>query len=168
MSSARINEPGSLLLYNISPALVRVVLDYLTSSQATRTKPLPSTSRTIPTIGEGSGKFELNYKLHLLPEMPEYLNRRLNSSKFHQGLVVDSHIYHKVLGRSSCASTHPDPLNLMEALHGPFKPIHAGCHHTYTTIRILGKLGGRNTRLPDQEPLLDYRQYPAKIIVSFL
>ena len=59
--------------------------------------------------------------------------------------------------------------DLMEALHDLLKPVPANHHHAHTTIRILGKLGGRNRKLLDQEPLLDYRQYsdPAKIRVSF-
>jgi len=59
--------------------------------------------------------------------------------------------------------------DLMGALHDLLKPVPASHHHAHTTIRILGKLGGRNRKLLDQEPLLDYRQYsdPAKIRVSF-
>jgi transformation/transcription domain-associated protein len=59
--------------------------------------------------------------------------------------------------------------DLMEALHDLLKPVPASHHHAHTTIRILGKLGGRNRKLLDQEPLLDYRQYSdhTKIRVSF-
>ena len=62
----------------------------------------------------------------------------------------------------ACAELMPDPTPAL-------LPAPASHHHAHTTIRILGKLGGRNRKLLDQEPLLDYKQYsdPAKIRVSF-
>lgn len=48
---------------------------------------------------------------------------------------------------------------LMEALHNHLKPLPANHHHAHTTIRILGKLGGRNRRLLDKEPSLTYHHY---------
>jgi transformation/transcription domain-associated protein len=57
---------------------------------------------------------------------------------------------------------------LMEALHDLLKPLPSNHQHAHTTIRILGKLGGRNRKLLDKEPSLDFRQYsnPAKIRIS--
>lgn len=48
---------------------------------------------------------------------------------------------------------------LMEALHNHLKPLPANHHHAHTTIRILGKLGGRNRRLLDKEPAFKYHHY---------
>ncbi|TFK75868.1 hypothetical protein BDN72DRAFT_954419 [Pluteus cervinus] len=58
---------------------------------------------------------------------------------------------------------------LMEALHNLLKPIPANHHHAHTTIRILGKLGGRNRRLLAKEPALSYHHYSesAKMSISF-
>jgi transformation/transcription domain-associated protein len=58
---------------------------------------------------------------------------------------------------------------LMEALHGHLKPLPANHHVAHTTIRILGKLGGRNRRLLAKEPALQFQHHsePAKILVSF-
>ncbi|EMD40733.1 hypothetical protein CERSUDRAFT_111311 [Gelatoporia subvermispora B] len=49
--------------------------------------------------------------------------------------------------------------DLMEALHSHLKPLPSNHHHAHTTIRILGKLGGRNRRLLDKEPALKYVEY---------
>jgi transformation/transcription domain-associated protein len=49
---------------------------------------------------------------------------------------------------------------LMEALHSHLKPLPANHHHAHTTIRILGKLGGRNRRLLYKEPALKFRPNP--------
>lgn len=59
--------------------------------------------------------------------------------------------------------------DLMEALHSHLKPLPANHHHSHTTIRILGKLGGRNRRLLDKEPVLKYHEYaePATSRISF-
>ncbi|KAI0921097.1 hypothetical protein AcW2_006184 [Taiwanofungus camphoratus] len=59
--------------------------------------------------------------------------------------------------------------DLMEALHSHLKPLPANHHHAHTTIRILGKLGGRNRRLLDKEPALRYHHYsdPTKSRISF-
>ncbi|KAG6332834.1 hypothetical protein ID866_6255 [Astraeus odoratus] len=58
---------------------------------------------------------------------------------------------------------------LMEALHSHLKPLPANHHHAHTTIRILGKLGGRNRRLLSKEPLLEYKpvSQPASVMLSF-
>ncbi|KAJ7590989.1 hypothetical protein C8J56DRAFT_1135339 [Mycena floridula] len=45
---------------------------------------------------------------------------------------------------------------LMDALHAHLKPSPASHPIAHTTIRILGKLGGRNRRLLAREPSLDY------------
>ncbi|EPT03792.1 hypothetical protein FOMPIDRAFT_150002 [Fomitopsis schrenkii] len=58
---------------------------------------------------------------------------------------------------------------LMEALFTHLKPIPANHQHSHTTIRILGKLGGRNRRLLDKEPSLSYRHHSdvTRVRVSF-
>lgn len=58
---------------------------------------------------------------------------------------------------------------LMEALFNHLKPAPQSHHLAHTTIRILGKLGGRNRRLLQKEPALTYHHYsePAKMSVSF-
>ncbi|KDQ64542.1 hypothetical protein JAAARDRAFT_28186 [Jaapia argillacea MUCL 33604] len=58
---------------------------------------------------------------------------------------------------------------LMEALHSLLKPLPANHPHAHTTIRILGKLGGRNRRLLNKEPSLQYHppSTPAKVSVPF-
>ena len=59
--------------------------------------------------------------------------------------------------------------DLMEALFKHLKPIPANHQHSHTTIRILGKLGGRNRRLLDKEPSLSYRHHSdvMRVRVSF-
>ncbi|KAF8640045.1 hypothetical protein AX17_001287 [Amanita inopinata Kibby_2008] len=58
---------------------------------------------------------------------------------------------------------------LMEALFNLLKPVPANHHHAHTTIRILGKMGGRNRRLLSKEPRLQYHHDSdaAKTSVSF-
>ncbi|KAG6831589.1 hypothetical protein H0H92_009062 [Tricholoma furcatifolium] len=58
---------------------------------------------------------------------------------------------------------------LMEALHGHLKPLPANHHPAHTTIRILGKLGGRNRRLLAKEPALEYRNHSelTRILIPF-
>lgn len=58
---------------------------------------------------------------------------------------------------------------LMEALHSHLKPLPANHHHAHTTIRILGKLGGRNRKLLERDPALDFRSHSdsAKVRLSF-
>jgi transformation/transcription domain-associated protein len=58
---------------------------------------------------------------------------------------------------------------LMEALHSHLKPLPASHHPAHTTIRILGKLGGRNRRLLTREPALKFRHHsdPAMVSISF-
>ncbi|TFK43492.1 hypothetical protein BDQ12DRAFT_731508 [Crucibulum laeve] len=57
---------------------------------------------------------------------------------------------------------------LMEALFSLLKPLPANHHPAHTTIRILGKLGGRNRRLLSKEPALKYRHHsePPKMTIS--
>lgn len=57
---------------------------------------------------------------------------------------------------------------LMEALHSHLKPQPANHHHAHTTIRILGKLGGRNRRLLAKEPALKFHHYSTPATVHFL
>ncbi|PCH41022.1 hypothetical protein WOLCODRAFT_151061 [Wolfiporia cocos MD-104 SS10] len=59
--------------------------------------------------------------------------------------------------------------DLMEALHSHLKPLPASHHHAHTTIRILGKLGGRNRRLLEKEPSFQYQHYSesTKARISF-
>ncbi|KDR83700.1 hypothetical protein GALMADRAFT_236040 [Galerina marginata CBS 339.88] len=59
--------------------------------------------------------------------------------------------------------------DLMEALFSHLKPLPAPHHPAHTTIRILGKLGGRNRRLLTKEPALSFRHHsePAKFTISF-
>ena len=58
---------------------------------------------------------------------------------------------------------------LMEALHSHLKPLPASHHPAHTTIRILGKLGGRDRRLLTGEPALKFRHHsdPAMFTISF-
>ncbi|KAI0268276.1 hypothetical protein BC834DRAFT_968481 [Gloeopeniophorella convolvens] len=58
---------------------------------------------------------------------------------------------------------------LMEALQSHLKPVPANHLHAHTTLRILGKLGGRNRRLLEKEPELKYHHVsdPAEVLVSF-
>lgn len=58
---------------------------------------------------------------------------------------------------------------LMEALHAHLKPLPTNHQIAHTTIRILGKLGGRNRRLLAREPCLEYTHHSdtAKVGVSF-
>ncbi|TFK23272.1 atypical/PIKK/TRRAP protein kinase [Coprinopsis marcescibilis] len=58
---------------------------------------------------------------------------------------------------------------LMEALFNHLKPAPQSHHLAHTTIRILGKLGGRNRRLLFKEPALIYHHHsePPKMTVSF-
>jgi transformation/transcription domain-associated protein len=55
--------------------------------------------------------------------------------------------------------------DLMQALHSHLRPLPANHHHSHTTIRILGKLGGRNRRLLDKEPVLHYFEQPESTVV---
>jgi transformation/transcription domain-associated protein len=58
---------------------------------------------------------------------------------------------------------------LMEALFSHLKPAPQSHNLAHTTIRILGKLGGRNRRLLFKEPALAYHHHsePAKMAISF-
>jgi len=57
----------------------------------------------------------------------------------------------------------------MEALHSHLKPLPASHHPAHTTIRILGKLGGRDRRLLTGEPALKFRHHSdlAMFTISF-
>jgi transformation/transcription domain-associated protein len=57
---------------------------------------------------------------------------------------------------------------LMEALHNHLKPLPGNHIVAHTTIRVLGKLGGRNRKLLYKEPALKWKEYsePAKVPVS--
>jgi transformation/transcription domain-associated protein len=59
--------------------------------------------------------------------------------------------------------------DLMEALHSHLKPLPANHPNAHTTIRILGKLGGRNRRLLYKEPSMNFRHHSdlAKVPLSF-
>ena len=59
--------------------------------------------------------------------------------------------------------------DLMEALSNHLKPLPASLHPAHTAIRILGKLGGRNSRLLSKEPALNYQHHSdlARISISF-
>ncbi|KAF9075762.1 FAT domain-containing protein [Rhodocollybia butyracea] len=59
---------------------------------------------------------------------------------------------------------------LMEALCSHLKPLPANHALAHTTIRILGKLGGRNRRLLAKEPALEYRHHSEDpmITIAFL
>lgn len=58
---------------------------------------------------------------------------------------------------------------VMEALHSHLKPLPAHHQLSHTSIRILGKLGGRNRRLLAREPSLKFRHHSesAKVTLSF-
>ncbi|KAK1236603.1 transcription-associated protein 1 [Marasmius sp. AFHP31] len=58
---------------------------------------------------------------------------------------------------------------LMEALHSHLKPLPSNHILSHTTIRILGKLGGRNRRLLTKEPSLEYIHHSEvpRVVVSF-
>ncbi|KAF9224621.1 FAT-domain-containing protein [Gyrodon lividus] len=58
---------------------------------------------------------------------------------------------------------------VMEALYSYLKPLPANHHHAHTSIRILGKLGGRNRHLLSKEPLLEYKPFSelVEVVLSF-
>ncbi|EJF61235.1 atypical/PIKK/TRRAP protein kinase [Dichomitus squalens LYAD-421 SS1] len=56
---------------------------------------------------------------------------------------------------------------LMEALHDLLKPLPGNHHHSHTTIRILGKLGGRNRKLLEKEPSFKYSQQTESVKARF-
>ena len=56
---------------------------------------------------------------------------------------------------------------LMEALHDLLKPLPGHHHHSHTTIRILGKLGGRNRKLLEKEPSFKYSQHTESVKARF-
>ena len=58
---------------------------------------------------------------------------------------------------------------LMEALQSHLKPLPANHLNAHTTLRILGKLGGRNRRLLEKDLELNYHHIsdPAQVFVSF-
>lgn len=111
---------------------------------------------------------------HLLPHL-HYLMQPLVSALrggpelVSQGLRTLELCIDNLIGDFLDPILRPVLRDLMEALHNHLKPLPASHHHAHTTIRILGKLGGRNRRLLDENPHLSYKPYsdPAKISVSF-
>lgn len=111
---------------------------------------------------------------HLLPHL-HYLMHPLVSALrggpelVSQGLRTLELCIDNLIGDFLDPILRPVLRDLMEALHSHLKPLPASHHHAHTTIRILGKLGGRNRRLLDENPHLAYKPYsdPAKISVSF-
>ncbi|QRV72349.1 Cyclin, N-terminal domain [Ceratobasidium sp. AG-Ba] len=57
---------------------------------------------------------------------------------------------------------------LMAALHSHLKPQPGNHQHAHTTVRILGKLGGRNRRLQHQEPQLEYQGYSSDVTIALM
>ncbi|KAG9127635.1 hypothetical protein FRC07_011379 [Ceratobasidium sp. 392] len=57
---------------------------------------------------------------------------------------------------------------LMAALHSHLKPQPGNHQHAHTTVRILGKLGGRNRRLQHQEPQLEYQGYSSDVTLALM
>ncbi|KAG8711225.1 hypothetical protein FRC08_016173 [Ceratobasidium sp. 394] len=57
---------------------------------------------------------------------------------------------------------------LMAALHSHLKPQPGNHQHAHTTVRILGKLGGRNRRLQHQEPQLEYQGYSPDVTLALV
>ncbi|QRV73100.1 histone acetyltransferase SAGA, TRRAP/TRA1 component, PI-3 kinase superfamily TRA1 protein [Ceratobasidium sp. AG-Ba] len=57
---------------------------------------------------------------------------------------------------------------LMAALHSHLKPQPGNHQHAHTTVRILGKLGGRNRRLQHQEPQLEYQGYSSDVTINLM
>ncbi|ELU45462.1 Histone acetyltransferase SAGA, TRRAP/TRA1 component, PI-3 kinase superfamily TRA1 [Rhizoctonia solani AG-1 IA] len=55
---------------------------------------------------------------------------------------------------------------LMSALHSHLKPQPGNHQHAHTTVRILGKLGGRNRRLQHQQPQLEYKGYSPDVTMA--
>ena len=111
---------------------------------------------------------------HLLPHL-HYLMRPLVSALQGGPELVSQGLRTLELCIDNLVGDFLDPIikpvlrELMEALHSHLRPLPGNHHHAHTTIRILGKLGGRNRRLLDESPSLDYHQYsePAKLSVSF-
>jgi len=60
--------------------------------------------------------------------------------------------------------------DLMDALQSHLKPQPANHLHAHTTVRILGKLGGRNRRLLDQAPRMEFHELaqPVMLPVKFI
>lgn len=56
---------------------------------------------------------------------------------------------------------------LMESLFNHLRPLPSNHLHSHTTIRILGKLGGRNRRLLEKDPLFKYSAQPETCFVRF-
>lgn len=111
---------------------------------------------------------------HLLPHL-HYLMKPLvlalqgGSELVSQGLRTLELCIDNLIGDFLDPILRPVLRELMEALHSHLKPLPGNHHHAHTTIRILGKLGGRNRRLLDEKPNLVYKPYsdPATITVSF-
>lgn len=111
---------------------------------------------------------------HLLPHLhylmqPLVLALQGNAELVSQGLRTLELCIDNLIGDFLDPILRPVLRDLMEALHSHLKPLPGNHHHAHTTIRILGKLGGRNRRLLDESPHLAYRPYSdlATISVSF-
>ncbi|KAH8118563.1 FAT-domain-containing protein [Phellopilus nigrolimitatus] len=110
---------------------------------------------------------------HLLPHL-HYLMKPLvlalqgGTELVSQGLRTLELCIDNLIGDFLDPILRPVLRELMEALHSHLRPLPGNHHHAHTTIRILGKLGGRNRRLLDEKPSLSYKPYadPAKIAVS--
>lgn len=111
---------------------------------------------------------------HLLPHL-HYLMKPLvlalqgGTELVSQGLRTLELCIDNLIGDFLDPILKPVLRDLMEALHSHLKPLPGNHHHAHTTIRILGKLGGRNRRLLDEKPNLVFKAYsdPAKLNVSF-
>lgn len=111
---------------------------------------------------------------HLLPHL-HYLMKPLvlalqgGTELVSQGLRTLELCIDNLIGDFLDPILKPVLRDLMEALHSHLKPLPGNHHHAHTTIRILGKLGGRNRRLLDEKPNLTYKPYsdPAKLVVTF-
>ena len=111
---------------------------------------------------------------HLLPHL-HYLMKPLvlalqgGSELVSQGLRTLELCIDNLIGDFLDPILRPVLRDLMEALHSHLRPLPGNHHHAHTTIRILGKLGGRNRRLLDEKPSLSYKSFadPATISVSF-
>lgn len=111
---------------------------------------------------------------HLLPHLhylmkPLVLALRGGPELVSQGLRTLELCIDNLIGDFLDPILRPVLRDLMEALHDHLKPLPGNHHHAHTTIRILGKLGGRNRRLLDEKPHFTYKSYsdPAKLSISF-
>ena len=108
---------------------------------------------------------------HLLPHL-HYLMQPLVSALqggpelVSQGLRTLELCIDNLTGDSLDPILKPVLRDLMEALHSHLKPLPGSHHHAHTTIRILGKLGGRNRRLLDEMPHLQFKNYSENVMIG--